>query len=122
MYDMSNLTIYPFAAPLLADLEKLHQNRSYLPVNAHVAAAMHGVHHVMVSIDGLLLRTELQLRADGQTCIHISNAWITEQGLEMGCFLDIELAVDEHMEDRRVAEAEADAAWLMRPLARISAY
>ena len=118
---MSNPTVYPFTAPLLADLEDLRSTRSYLPVNKRIAQALRGVKHVLLSIEGVLLRTELQQRRDGQTCIHISNVWIDAHGLELGCFLDIELTADAHLERRRAMEAEADAAWLMQPLPRISA-
>ncbi len=110
---MRNLTIYPFTAPLLADLEHLDDHQSLLPVNPRVAQALRGTTFVMVSVHGHILRTTLETTADGQTVVRLTDRWVHERGLPVGVPLDIEVAADAKRELELTRQAEERAVWLM---------
>lgn len=113
---MRNLTIYPFTAPLLADLEHLDNHQSVLPVNPRVAQALRGTTFVLASVHGHILRTELHPNAQGQTVLRIDDSWIQECGLPVGVPLDIEVAADAKRELELARQAEARAVWLMHEM------
>lgn len=110
---MRNLTIYPFTAPLLADLEHPEEHGSVLPVNPRVARALRGTTHVLVSVHGHILRSTLQTTADGQTVVRLTDTWVHERGLPVGVPLDIEVAADAKRELELARQAEERAVWLM---------